>query len=143
MKHANINLDVLDEPEFSEATTSQVGVWFRLYVYCARHENGGIILNAGAWTELHCRRLLGCARADLDSSPLWELRVSGLLNLFHYNLIAEHWSKLRRKTQPAAARSKSPAKIAAAKRNGSKGGRPARTVFTASDYSKYQEPTVK
>lgn len=124
MKYVNIDARVFDEPEFTEASPKQVGIWLKLYLQCAKAENGGIILTAGAWTDSHCRRVLGCSRKDLDRSPLWHIKPGGMLNVYHYNLIAEGFAKSCRKTARLAGQSRSPYKVAAAQQNGQLGGRP-------------------
>lgn len=128
MKFVNIDTLVFDEPGFSEATLKQVGIWLKLYVHCVKAENGGIILTAGSWSDTHCKRVLGCSRKELDRSPLWHIKPGGMLSLDHYNLIAEDFSKKRRKTQRLAASSRSEAKSEAARANGEKGGRPCKII---------------
>lgn len=128
MKFCNIDTSVFNEPEFSAATNKQIGIWLRLYAYCADLENRGIIIAAGGWSDTHCRRVLGCSRKDLDRSPLWNLQPSGLLNLYHYNLIAEEFSKKRRKSARIGGQQRSQAKTEAARANGEKGGRPCKII---------------
>lgn len=124
MKFVNIDTTILQEPEFTAASLKQVGIWFKLYAYCVLHENRGLINSTGSWSDTHCKRILGCSRKDLDHSPLWSIRESGQLNLYHYNLIAESFSIKRKKTQRLAASARSEAKTLAARENGSLGGRP-------------------
>lgn len=121
MKFCNINLSVFNQPEFSAASNKQIGIWLRLYAFCADLENHGIITAAGGWTDIHCKRVLGCCRKDLDKSPLWHIKPSGVLDLYHYNIVAEDFSKKRRKTHRLAVSARSDAKTAAARRNGQKG----------------------
>lgn len=128
VKYVNLAISSLSEPEFSEASLKQIGIWLRIYAYCATLENHGLIMTAGAWSDSHCKRILGCSRKELDKSPLWHINASGALNLFHYNLIAEGFSKARRKTARLAGQHRSPSKTAAARANGEKGGRPAKTI---------------
>lgn len=128
MKYANIDLAALTEPEFSEASLKQIGIWLRLYAYCATIENHGLIANAGAWSTAHCKRVFGCSRRDLDRSPLWDMRPSGQLSLYHYNLVAEGFSKQRRKVARLGGQQRSDSKTAAARSNGEKGGRPIKTI---------------
>jgi hypothetical protein len=47
-----------------------------------------------------------------------------VLNVYHYNLIAENFARSARKTARLAGQSRSPYKVAAAKENGKLGGRP-------------------
>lgn len=128
MKYVNIDSQVFEEPGFTDATLKQVGIWLKLYLYCVKAENGGIITTAGNWSDTHCKRVLGCSRKDLDRSPLWHIKPGGLLDLYHYNRVAEAFSKARRKSHRLAVSSRSEAKGEAARENGLKGGRPRKII---------------
>lgn len=133
MQFVNIDSRVFYQPEFTDASLEQVGLWIKLYAYCSREENSGIITLAGSWSESHCQRLLGCSKANLMAPcPLWHIRGAGVLNLYHYNLQAEEFSRQRRRTARHAGQvggqSQSGQKQAAAKKNGRKGGAPRKII---------------
>lgn len=75
---------------FSEASTMQCGVAFRLMMFCARHPAGGVIYGAGGWSRKQLGKRLDLTPKEIaaDCPGLWHWEGEDLY-VDAYNVEAE------------------------------------------------------
>lgn len=125
MRYASIPLEVLHSAAFRGAEPVDRATWMCVLAYCYEQESGGRIPGCRLWGDRRCQQILAVTKAELERcSP-------GLWHFDGDDLVAEHYDHayvelVRSNSRGGAAGGSvtSEAKAAAARLNGSKGGRP-------------------
>lgn len=129
MQWFNLHIPVIRSPEFAGAESWEVGVWLKLVTYCCEQENGGQILGCAEWTDRQWMLSVGVSLSELKKdSQLWTWAVAnpGVLWVHAYPEDQQARMEHMRNGGKKGGKSKSEAKTAASKANGSSGGRPAK-----------------
>ena len=121
MEWLNLHTSTLDSPEFVGADPTDRATWLCLLRYCIGQENGGVIIDCASWPDRRWQQICRVTKKETQVvCDLWKWEGSTLL-VWAYPL--EKQGQVQRLRGIGSV--SSPAKIAAAKANGSLGGRPA------------------
>ena len=71
MQWLNTFLPNLRAEPYTDATTLEYGIYWRLLAYCVQHENYGKIAGAGAWSERKWLLSIGCEPPSKENTALW------------------------------------------------------------------------
>lgn len=120
MNWINLNVTVLDSEEFLGADPVERATWLCLLRYCIGQENGGRIEGARLWKDRKWQQVVRVTGKEVASEcDLWTWDGDDLLVAFYPTDKEAEIQHLR-----SIGKQTSEAKRAAAKANGSKGGRP-------------------
>ena len=123
MDWLNLHTSILDSPQVLGAEPLDRATWLMLLRYCIGQENGGTISGCAAWKDRKWQQLARVTQAEVKRvSELWTWQGD---DHFVWGYPLELELELRRLRE--IGRMSSPAKAAAAKANGSLGGRPTKT----------------
>jgi len=142
MKYWNIELDLIEGPEVVTASTQAFGAWARIIVYCARIENSGLLRGAAQWQDRQWTATCRVGKSDVDAAvEAGLILVKGEdVEARFYPFEREQSEIARRAESVKGGQSTSPAKAAAARSNGSLGGRP-RAAFPLTQDNPPNKPT--
>lgn len=107
MRWLNFCIPLMSGQPFINAPSEDVGVWWRLMVYCGAKENGGVILHCEDWTEIAWMRSVGVSKQEiLRESSLWTFREPPFAGLVvaHYPREQEAACKAKRAGGKAGAK---------------------------------------
>lgn len=120
MNWINLNITTLDSEEFLGATPAQRATWLCLLRYCVGQENGGRISDAKPWKDRKWQQVVRVRQREISSGcELWTWHGDDLIVTFYPEDKEAEIKRLRE-----VGKQSSEAKRAAAKSNGTKGGRP-------------------
>lgn len=120
MDWLNLHTSILDSPEVIGSDPIDRGTWLMLLRFCIGQENSGRIDACRDWKDRKWQQLVRVTKKEIESEcDLWSWDEDSLI-VSHYPLQKESEVRLMRDL----GRLKSPAKQAAAKANGTLGGRP-------------------
>lgn len=125
MNWLNIHTDTLRSEEYLGAEPVERATWLNLMAWCASQENGGVIVGADGWGERKWMQLCGITQAESAiQSRLYSIGEDGAMVVSLYPMTKEDEVRAKREAGKIGGKSKSEAKLEAAKLNGAKGGRP-------------------
>lgn len=125
MRYASIPLEVVHSAAFRGAEPLDRATWICLLCYCYEQESGGRIVGGRTWGDRRSQQILGVTRAEIDryAEGLWSVEGDDLV-VAHYDHAYVEQVRSGSRTGAAGGSSTSEAKVAAARMNGAKGGRP-------------------
>jgi hypothetical protein len=126
MRYASIPLEVLHSAAFRGAEPVDRATWMCLLAYCYEQETGGRVPSCRAWGDRRWQQLIAVTKDEIDrcAEGLWHFDGEDLVVEHYDHAYVEHVRGTGRKGS-AGGSATSEAKTAAARTNGSKGGRPA------------------
>jgi len=120
MEWINLHTSILDSAEVIGSDPIDRGTWLMLLRYCIGQENSGRIKSCRDWKDRKWQQLVRVTKKEVEAvTDLWTWENDCLI-IAYYPLEKEEEIKQMREL----GRLSTPAKQAAAKANGSKGGRP-------------------
>lgn len=120
MNWINLNIQTLDSENFLGSEPVDRATWLCLLRYCVGQENGGIMTDCLAWGDRKWQQLVRVTKKEATRQcDLWSFDGN---NLIVWGYPAEKQTEVQHLR--AIGKLTTPAKQAAAKANGSKGGRP-------------------
>ena len=126
MRYASIPLEVLHSAAFRGAEPVDRATWMCLLAYCYEQESGGRIPGCRAWGDRRWQQLIAVTKDEINrcADGLWRFEGDDLVVEHYDHAYVEHVRGSGRKGSSGGSTT-SEAKAAAARANGSKGGRPA------------------
>ncbi|MGB6221944.1 hypothetical protein [Haloferula sp.] len=81
MKYLKVYHAATRAAPFTEASSKELGTWLLLALYCAEHENGGVIVGGGSMSERAMLKSIGVTPPELKEaySGLWEIEGEDII----------------------------------------------------------------
>lgn len=120
MNWLNIHTPFLRSPEFIGCDPVSRAAWLCVFAYCAEQENSGVIRGCRGWKDRQWQQTCGVTLAEVDeAAPLLSWAGNDLVLLAY-----PHDKEIEVQRMRELGSISSERKAAAARNNGSKGGRP-------------------
>jgi hypothetical protein len=120
MIYVNLKTSTLRSPAYVGAEPVQRATWLSLLAYCCEQENGGRIAEADAWKDRQWQQTCGVTLAEVqEECGLWRM-ADGVLIVEFYPADKQAEVQHNREVGRRGGKSRSQAKIEAAKANGAK-----------------------
>jgi len=123
MNYLNLSTQMMGEPTPAGVETLEIGTWLRLTLYSIDQENGGVIVGCKNWTDNKWRVVCRVTADQVGQvAELWHF-VGDDLHLWSYPMDSEEKVASKREAGKRGGQSRSEAKAAAVRANGSKAKR--------------------